>query len=140
MTTTVYDWHYINPKAIHEFDFFSESNSSLEGFFTSSENTKKPEWFNALDQVKTDLLNEIDISLQHGLHALPTMGLRALIDLVVVDKIGDIGSFTEKTKVLCREGFISTKQRDLIDKVLEAGNAASHRAYLPEKVDLRTLR
>ena len=40
-------------------------------------------------------MSEIYNSLDVDTRALPLMGARAMLDMVIVDKIGDIGTFAE---------------------------------------------
>lgn len=60
------------------------------------------------------------------------MGIRAIIDVVCCDKVGDCGGFQQKLDALVAGEFISTYQKDVLEAALEAGSAAVHRAYLPE--------
>ena len=57
------------------------------------------------------------------------MGARTLVDLVIVDKVGDVGTFAEKLKKLESEKYISGKNREVLEAALDAGNAAAHRGY-----------
>ncbi|MBU0480568.1 MAG: DUF4145 domain-containing protein [Proteobacteria bacterium] len=135
-----YEWHIINPPKDQglALGIDGEANQSLQGFFTPDDSTNKPKWYEKLDEQKRELVKEIDQALRAGLVALPTMGLRTLIDLVIVEHVGDKGTFKDKMTAFEKEGLVSPKQRALIDTVLEAGNAASHRAYFPSRDDLQT--
>lgn len=42
------------------------------------------------------LILEIDCALNNNLEALPTIGLRTLLEIIMVEKIGDIGTFAKK--------------------------------------------
>ena len=64
---------------------------------------------------------------------------QTLVDLFIVRKIGDQGTFVEKLKKLEQAGFLSAKNRELLDAALNAGHAAAHRAYLPKREQLWTV-
>jgi len=59
------------------------------------------------------------------------MGARALLDMLIVDKVGDVGRFPEKMQKLESIGIISKKNREILKTALDAGNAAAHRGYVP---------
>jgi hypothetical protein len=78
------------------------------------------------------MLHEIYNSLDADNRALPMMGARTILDMVIVDKIGDVGTFGDKLKHLETQGFISQKNREVLDAALDAGSAAAHRGYAPK--------
>lgn len=49
--------------------------------------------------------------------------------MVIVHKIGDVGTFQEKLMKLEKEGFVSPKNREVLDAALDAGSAAAHRGF-----------
>jgi hypothetical protein len=59
------------------------------------------------------------------------MGARTLIDMLMLDKVGDVGGFEQKLLSLENNGFLSSKNRDVLSAALEVGNAASHRGHAP---------
>lgn len=77
------------------------------------------------------LFREIYRSLDAGNYCLPMMGARALLDVVIVDKIGDVGTFQEKLKKLQDDGCVSPSQLKFLEVALDAGNAAVHRGHIP---------
>ena len=64
------------------------------------------------------------------------MGIRALLETIMIDKVGDQGNFGNNMQKFMKEGYISEKQKDVIDTVLEAGHASMHRSYKPTKNDV----
>lgn len=85
------------------------------------------------------LLNELYIALQNDCNAASTMLMRAIFEHTMINKIGDQGSFAEHLKKLHEEGFIGSKQKDVVASMLEAGHATIHRSFIPQKSDLITL-
>ena len=86
-----------------------------------------------------DLLSEIYVALQNDQRALAAMGIRALLEKVMIEKCGDGGSFWENVKEFEKQGYVSRIQRERLETILETGHAAIHRLYKPTKDDLITL-
>ena len=86
-----------------------------------------------------DLVHEIYICIQNDCHRSAAMAVRALLEQVMADKVGDHGSFTNNMDQFEREGFISAKQRQFLDTAIEAGHATIHRAFKPSREDLVAL-
>jgi hypothetical protein len=86
-----------------------------------------------------ELLSEIYVALQNDQRALAAMGIRALLEKIMVEKSGDHGTFAANLKEFENQGYVSRIQRERLETILEAGHAAMHRLYKPSKVDLVTL-
>jgi len=67
------------------------------------------------------------------------MGVRSLIEKVMIDKIGDKGSFKNNIAEFEKLGYISKYQRNHLEAVIEAGHASIHRSYSPTTEDVITL-
>jgi hypothetical protein len=64
------------------------------------------------------------------------MGARTLVDIVILEKVGDVGGFGQKLKELEAAGFVSSKNREVLEAALDAGSAAAHRGYAPKESDV----
>jgi hypothetical protein len=135
-----YEWHFVNPKSqiasLESFDPSGVGSSSI--FFKDTTSTGKPDWYEFLGDTQKALILEIDSALNNRLEALPTIGLRTLLETVMVEKIGDIGSFAKKVERFTDEGYVTPKMREALIHVLDAGHASAHRAYFPSQSDLVT--
>jgi hypothetical protein len=78
-----------------------------------------------------ELLSEIYTALHLNSRRLALMGVRTIIDMFVLDKIGDVGTFQQKLQTLVDGGYLGSQQKDILNVALEAGNAAAHRGYKP---------
>lgn len=87
--------------------------------------------FPDLNEPIINLFKEIYIALQNSAPQLAALGIRALIEAIMIDKIGDNGRFEKNIELFENEGFISKKQRLAISPILEFGHAAMHRGYRP---------
>jgi hypothetical protein len=118
---------------------FSEWDDPEVSFFPPPASRIKPDWYHKIPHKMQPILSEIYNSLDADTRALPLMGARALLDMVMVDKVGDAGSFVGKLKELESQGFISQKNREVLEAALDAGHAAAHRGYVPELADVHSV-
>lgn len=95
-----------------------------------------PKWHHRLPRNEQYLLKEIFRAYHSDSKTLALMGLRTILDLFIVRKIGDIGTFKQKLEKLGTLGFLSASQIEIIDTVINAGSAAVHRAYQPSNEKL----
>ncbi len=98
-----------------------------------------PSWHKNLNQTIQSLMEEVYYGLQKEMKALPSMGLRAVIDVVCNDLVGDIGGFSHKLGRLEKDKHITPKNKEVLENVLEVGHASVHRGYFPELADLRSV-
>lgn len=106
----------------------------------------EPTWLNELDNILEgeehkfiyDLMKEIYSSLHNDSRRLATMGIRALIEHIMIKKVSDQGSFPRNIDKFEEMGFISVSQKEILKAVLEAGHATIHRSYSPTVEDLHT--
>ena len=67
------------------------------------------------------------------------MGIRALLEQIMIAKVGDHRSFAKNLQEFEAAGYVSSKQKERLETILEAGHATIHRSFLPSKVDLVAL-
>lgn len=84
------------------------------------------------------LIKEIYVAVEHRLYTLAAMGIRATLENVMKEKIGD-----RPFKVLVSEfqkaGYLSIRQAEHLGVIIEAGHAAIHRGWNPDEKDISTL-
>lgn len=85
------------------------------------------------------LMNEVYIAVQNDLRRLAAMGIRATLEHVMRDKVGDHRTFKTLVDEFRNAGYLSTRQAGSLDTILEAGHAAVHRGWEPTKNDIATL-
>ena len=75
-----------------------------------------------------------------GAHRLATMGIRALVEKLMIDQVGDQGSFEKNIKAFFAAGHIAPNQQAMFrDTLIEAGHAAMHRDFDPSADTVNTL-
>ena len=85
------------------------------------------------------LISEIYIALQNNAPQLALLGIRALLEAIMIDKVDDRGNFKGNIKEFQKAGYISSKQKEVLEPVLEAGHAAMHRGYKPDPHEVASL-
>jgi hypothetical protein len=86
------------------------------------------------------LLEEIYSALQNDSRRLAAMGIRALLELVMIEQVGDSGQIGKNVDRFLEQGFVSNKNQQMFRfQLIEAGHAAMHRQYVPEKSDIEVL-
>ncbi|MFK4061280.1 DUF5655 domain-containing protein [Brucella anthropi] len=99
-----------------------------------------PTWFDDLpDDTLRAISAEIYKSLQNGSHYLATFGSRTLIDRLIVLTVGDKGNFPKGLQALQDEGKLSLHEREILNPVVDAGNAAAHRGWAPTKEQIAVI-
>jgi uncharacterized protein YutE (UPF0331/DUF86 family) len=84
-------------------------------------------------------MQEVYRSLDANNKRLPMMGARTLVDMLIVDKVGDVGTFDEKLKKLEHLGVISSQNRELLNAALDVGHAAAHRGHAPKSDEVNAV-
>jgi len=94
-----------------------------------------PRWSQVIGIGVPDKIRKVLVEVYKALQAdsplLATMGARTILDLVLVEKVGDIGNFEQKLKALEDGGFVGRKNREFLAAALDAGSAVAHRGFAP---------
>jgi hypothetical protein len=71
-------------------------------------------------------------ALAAGAHRVATMGIRALVERLMIDQVQDKGSFEKNIKAFFDAGHVAPNQQAVFrDTLIEAGHAAMHRDFEP---------
>ncbi len=124
--------------------YFSENDRPSIKVYPPRQFRKPPIWFQELDGILVTetiafiprLLKEIYGSMYSQHRAVSAMGIRALIELIMIDKIKDQGSFRKNVDAFQTGGFISAFQRSMLEPTLEFGHASMHRNHAPKMQEL----
>jgi hypothetical protein len=81
-------------------------------------------------------LREIYSCIRGGELFLASLGVRALIEMVMLTQISDTGTFQGNLDEFQQNGFISKVQRASLDNILEAGHGAMHRSHVLKPAEL----
>lgn len=131
---------------LRHISIFSEDDGKSVSYHPPAIFRKKPKWLNDLslgldeeEEFVSKRLGEIYVALQHNLPSLAAMGVRALLERIMIAKSGDFGTFARNIAEFERQGYVASKQRERLETILEAGHATIHRAFEPSKADVITL-
>jgi hypothetical protein len=117
--------------------WFSEDPEPDVKYYPPSVSRPKPSWRNSLKSLNLRfLVDEVYSALDNDCGRLATMGARTIVDMVLSDKVGDVGSFGKKLEKLERDGFVGKQNREFLEAALDTGNAAAHRGFEPKKEQL----
>ncbi|MEE2952251.1 MAG: DUF4145 domain-containing protein [Pseudomonadota bacterium] len=128
--------------------WFSEVDEITVRHYPPLVSREKPAWIARLDDIFegneatreiADFLNEIYSALQNNSRRLALMGIRALLERMMVEKVGDTGRIGENVKKFVEQGYVAPQMEETFRAVLiEGGHAAMHRGYKPGPVELNT--
>lgn len=85
------------------------------------------------------LMREVYSALDNGSLRLAAMGIRAALENLMIEKVGDRQSFKANIDALQKAGYLSLRQAVALDTILEAGHAAVHRQWKPKSGDIDTV-
>jgi hypothetical protein len=113
--------------------WFSEDPEEEESisYYPPPVSREIPSWLDTLAGDMRALIGEIYTALHADSRRLALMGARALIDLFMLEKVGDAGTFSNKLDKLVAQDYLSARSRAVLEAALDAGSAAAHRGYLP---------
>jgi hypothetical protein len=113
----------------------------MVAYFPPLVSRRPPVWLHlrAFPRELRSVFEEIYRSLDANNRLLPMMGARTLIDMLMVEKVGDLGTFDEKLKKLEALGVISLRNREVLAAALDVGSAAAHRGHTPNSDDVNAV-
>ena len=124
---------------------FSEEDEATVEFFPSPMPRPLPGWMRQLDRTKSEeayiheLLTQIYAALAAGACTVSAMGVRALLEFVMVSKVGDQGTFAKNLDEFEKQGYVAKRERMRLESILDVGSAAIHRAFMVSPMDALTL-
>jgi hypothetical protein len=85
------------------------------------------------------IMQEVYVALQNGSLRLVAMGVRAALERLMINTVGDHGRFRDNVDEFQKAGYLSVYQKGSLDSTLEGGHAAVHRLWKPTIKDVDTL-
>jgi len=84
-------------------------------------------------------MGEVYTALANGSLKLAAIGVRAALENLMIERVGDQQSFKANIDALQEAGYLSLRQAGILDSVLECGHAAVHRQWEPKPADIHTV-
>src|SRR5439155_14678020 len=82
---------------------------------------------------------EVYGALQNDCGSIAAMGIRALLEQLMIEHVGDQRSFSANLNAFEKAGYASHRDRENIETTLEFGHASMHRNYNPTSEDTTQL-
>jgi hypothetical protein len=82
------------------------------------------------------LLYQIHQAVLGRLNRLAAMGIRSLLEQLMISKVGDKGRFDKNLEAFKEQGWISLVQYDAVKTLLDVGHATTHRFFQPTTEEL----
>lgn len=115
-------------------------------YFPPAISKAEPSWLTQLDgdfdsnrRYIVALIREIYSALHNDSRKLAVMGVRALLEHVMISTVGDHGTFEKNLENFQVQGYLSGKQRKSIESILQAGHATMHRQFSPSTNDVNII-
>jgi hypothetical protein len=124
--------------SLREMSFWSingEIKCSPPQYYPPPISRKLPDWaewkwmIGPAEEAFWDILREVYAATRNGLPQLAVMGIRAILEQVMISKVGDHGSFFAHLEAFKEAGYISLVQFDHLNTILGAGHAVIHRGH-----------
>jgi hypothetical protein len=113
--------------------WFSENYPDVTvSYYPPAVSRRRPAWQSQLPLELCSLMREVYSALDANNRRLALMGARTAFDMVLVDKVGDQGTFAKRLEKLEQQGFVGRRNREFLLTALEAGSAAAHRGFQPQ--------
>ncbi len=121
--------------SLRRLSYCEQSGDTEVSYFPPTVQRQEPKWINHLSDRKGSnrrrLLRQVYIALNNNCPLLAVMGIRALIENVMIDKVHDQGSFADNLTEFENRGYVTHRQRAQLNSVLELGHATIHRSFSP---------
>jgi hypothetical protein len=125
-------------------DWDDEGPVQYRSYYPPNVIRSAPEWLAeglpAKSRELRELIGEIYKAVAVSAFRIAAMGIRALVERVMIDKVDDQGSFEKNIPKFFEAGFVAGHQQKMFrDILIEAGHAAMHRPWEPSSEDINTL-
>ena len=106
-----------------------------------------PRWLGKNDSLKfhigeqqfiTEFLREIYTCLDNNSARTAFLTIRALLEHIIIDLIGDHGGLSKNIKQLKLKGHVTERDGTALEAIIEMGSASMHRGHKPNVEDLHT--
>lgn len=114
----------------------ADFKSPRETHYPARQIRQLPKWYAEMPPQCQDLLREVYMAMHTDCITLSAMGTRTLLDVMLLEMLGDIGGFEQKLREAVSKGIFTDVQKDTIYAAVDAGNAASHRGFKPTESQL----
>jgi hypothetical protein len=138
-------------RLLHSYWFSEDTDfegrpTSYSDYYPPTVSRQKPIWRKSkltnwtVEEELNPLFDEVYTAHAAGAFTIAVMGIRALTEKIMVEQVGDQGTFAATVDKFFSAGFVAPVQQERFKNVLiEAGHAAMHRNFKPSMDDVETL-
>lgn len=116
---------------VHPGPMIGDSYIQTTDYFPPLPLRNKPAWYSSLPESYQAILTEVYQAIDNSLFFLSSIGARTAIDQLIVEKIGDVGTFKNKVDILVAKKIIDDTEGVMLLAVIDTGSASAHRSYKP---------
>ena len=120
--------------------------TSIEERWPPKISRRQPRWmfelrwlFEGENSFKQDFIREIYSALKAGNYRLAVLGVRALLEQIMIENASDHGNFSKNLEAFEKAGYISRIQREALGPVIEAGHASMHRGFRATETQINAI-
>lgn len=115
------------------FYFFTWDEDEAEiSYYPPRVSRREPSFLDQLSPEIRSLLREVYAALHADSRWLAMIGARTMVDMLMVQQVGDVGTFAQKLDALEKSGLIGRTNRQTLSAALDVGHAAIHRGFSPD--------
>jgi len=85
------------------------------------------------------LLHQVYRSLDVECYSLSLMGIRTILERMMINEVGDKGTFNANLEAFTAAGHLSSIEKEAFTIMIDAGHAASHRGHHPLLQELEVI-
>ena len=122
------------------------TDGTVQCNYPSSAFRKKPRWLSDFSILFDDslrhvnrLIDEIYSAIQNDAPNLAALGVRSLIEIVMIMKCADLGTFSKNLDAFHSGGHISIYQKEKLMHLIDIGHAVTHRGFAINNEDIIVL-
>jgi hypothetical protein len=89
-----------------------------------------PKWISAIEDEEIEgIVREVYSALQNDSRRLAVVGIRIILERVMIKAVGDKGTFVENLKAFVAANHLSKEMSETMSALLDAGHASTHRGF-----------
>jgi hypothetical protein len=116
---------------VHPGHMMGDAYVQQREYFPPLSQRSRPEWLSNLQDGYQSILGEVYQAIDNSLFFLASAGTRTAVDQLIVETIGDEGTFSDKMLKLVQGKIIDQTEGEILVALIDAGSASAHRSYKP---------
>ncbi len=123
----------------HHFVITQYINDRIEKYAIPSKNLETNENIFYMEKDFIEVYSEVKVAHEKNLYILASIGIRTLIDIIMIELVGNNGGFEKRLKKMLTGQHITPLQFNSLKVLIDSGNASAHRGFKPDKYIIELL-